>query len=404
MSGVIDRPGKRSHRFAFPDDLEIPESALADRKFLSSFVHIYNDPRVYKRQRLNGDRTSSRFDVDYNYQIKVVFNEPIVKRKSILSNPQSPKDDSGVRKSVSFLSKITVIDSIDLDGGSSDWTDVEHDESPEKSKLTKSKISNNGKSESKTKKSTQSNGKTSIKENKKKMKDKPSTKNGHKVKSAQKELFKFKITKTFRKFGRSKDKKLKHLQKKFGRRMFKAFVQVKRSFNLKTIPSNVTVPLERITRKIDDVTTPEKSVPSIQDFLISKMTRKVKVTLTPVHGNTGDTNRSTINGDSEIMQNHTIESNSLNAIENFSRTEIYVPSDKVVDSQTATDDSETNQHIEESIDKSHTSTTPTSVHQTIENHHIIKSNGNGSVETNDSSDEVKRKFSPQCLPRPIFWQ
>ncbi len=105
MSGVTNVSAtKRSHqknRFAFPDDLEIPESALNDRKFVLSYVHIFNDPRVYKRRRMNGERTSSRFDVDHNHQnIKVVFNEPIVKRKSILANTQSPKDDSGVRKSV----------------------------------------------------------------------------------------------------------------------------------------------------------------------------------------------------------------------------------------------------------------------------------------------------------------
>ncbi|XP_037028200.1 uncharacterized protein LOC119068637 isoform X1 [Bradysia coprophila] len=293
MSGLNTTPAKRSHQnnsFAFPNNLEIPKSALSDRKFRSSYVRIFNDPRVYKRPRLNGDRTSSRFGVDHNYQIKVVFDEPMVKPKGILANTQSPKDDSGISKSVSFSSKITFIDSTDLDGVSSDCTDVEMEESRSNKSKTKSKKSKNAKSESKSKtKAAASNDKPSSKK-KKKTKDKLSNKNGHKVKSTHKDLFKFKITKPFRKFGRSKDKKLKHLQKKFGRRMFKAFVQVKRSFNLKTIPEQVTVPLEKITLNATDVTTPKKSVPSIQDFLIGRMTKKVKVSLTPVQGNTDDTN------------------------------------------------------------------------------------------------------------------
>ncbi|KAG4079099.1 hypothetical protein HA402_001070 [Bradysia odoriphaga] len=293
MSGLNNTSAKRSHQnnsFAFPNNLEIPKSALSDRKFRSSYVRIFNDPRVYKRPRLNGDRTSSRFDVDHNYQIKVVFDEPMVKPKGILANTQSPKDDSGISKSVSFSSKITFIDSTDLDGVSSDCTDVEMEDSRSNKLKTKSKKPKNGKSENKSKtKAAASNDKPSSKK-KKKTKDKLPNKNGHKVKSTHKDLFKFKITKPFRKFGRSKDKKLKHLQKKFGRRMFKAFVQVKRSFNLKTIPEQVTVPLEKITLNSTDVTTPKKSVPSIQDFLIGRMTKKVKVSLTPVKGNTDGTN------------------------------------------------------------------------------------------------------------------
>lgn len=343
---------KRSHQnngSAFPENLEIPESALKDRKFLSSYVHIFNDPRVYKRRRLNGDRTSSRFDVDYNYHINVVYNEPIVKRKSILTNTQSPKeknrDDSGIRKSVSFLSKIIFIDSIDLDGGSSDWTDVDIDENVEKSKV-KSKTSKEAKNGNNFKKvAAASNDIPSSKNHKKKTKDKSANKNGPKSKSAPKELFKFKITKPFRKFGRPKEKKLKHLQKKFGRRMFKAFVHVKRSFNLKNIPDKVAVPLEKITLKTNDVTTPEKWVPSIQDFLIGQMTKKVKVSLTSVQGNTGDTNEVRIS-DTDIMQSNLIESNSPNQVQNSINAENDVQSDNPVDRHRTKEKSETNEDIE----------------------------------------------------------
>lgn len=352
MSVEKNISAKRSHQTkgsAFPENLEIPESALKDRKFLSSYVHIFNDPRVYKRRRLNGDRTSSRFDVDYNLHIKVVYNEPIVKRKSILTNTQSPKeknrDDSGIRKSVSFLSKIIFIDSIDLDGGSSDWTDVDIDENVEKSKI-KSKTSKEAKNGKNLKKvAAASNDKPSSKNHKKKTKDKSANKNGSKSKSAPKELFKFKITKPFRKFGRPKEKKLKHLQKKFGRRMFKAFVHVKRSFNLKNIPDKVAVPLQKITLKTNDVTTPEKCVPSIQDFLIGQMTKKVKVSLTSVQGNTGDTNELRIS-DTDNMQSNLIESNSPNQVQNSINAENDVQSDNPVDRHRTKEKSETNENIE----------------------------------------------------------
>lgn len=317
---------KRSHqknRFAFPDDLEIPESALKDHKFLSCYVRIFNDPRVHKRHRLNGDRTSSRFDVDNNFHVKVIFNEPIIKRKSILSNTQSPKEknpnDSDSRKSVSFLSKITYINSNELDGVSSDWTDNEVDGSEAKPKTkSKSKIPKTEKSGNISKKEKEkkpANGVPSSKI-KKKAKDKSSNKlNGKKAKPSSKELFKFKITKSFRKFGRSKEKKLKHLQKKFGRRMFKAFVHVERSFNLKIIPDKVAVPSEKITLSTSDVTTPEKNVPSIQDFLIGQMTKKLKVSLNPVQNVT------------EIMQTNLIESNSLDTVQNSSTTKTSIKSE-----------------------------------------------------------------------------
>lgn len=340
MSAVNNTPSSRSHQknlFAFPDNLEIPKSALSDRKFRSSYVRVYNDPRVYKRPRLNGDRTSSRFDVD-NFQIKVVFDEPIAKRKSILANGQCPKDDSGIRKSVSFSTKITFIDSIDLDVVSSDSSDVEVNDSQLNKSKTKSKTKN------KMKKAATSNGKPSNK-NKKKTKDKSANKNGHKAKSTQKELFKFKITKPFRKFGRSKDKKLKHLQKKFGRRMFKAFVQVKRSFNLKTIPEQVTVPLERITVNTNDETTPKNNVPSIQDFLIGRMTKKVKVSLTPVQDNTDDSTNEPMIIEPEIVQCKDNESNSTESVENSNRTENDVQSDNTVDRQEMAEVSETNQSL-----------------------------------------------------------
>lgn len=331
MSGENNGSAKRSHRkygSAFPDNLEIPESAIKDRKFLSSYVRILNDPRVHKRRRLNGDRTSSRFDVDYNVHIKVVYNEPVVKRKSILTNTQTgPKakqslDDSGKRKSVSFLSKITFIDSIDLDGGSSDWTDFElDDKKKEKSKSSKgAKMGKDFKPAAAatitatTATAAASNDMPSSKNHKKKKtKEKPpvTKRAGPKSKSAPKELLKFKITKPFRKFGRSKEKKLKHLQKKFGRRMFKAFVHVKRSFNLQNIPDTVAVPLEKVTLNPTDVTTPEKCVPSIQDCLINQMTKMVKVSLSPVQRNTtGDTNEARLDDDTEIMQGTLIESNS----------------------------------------------------------------------------------------------
>ncbi|XP_037028202.1 uncharacterized protein LOC119068637 isoform X2 [Bradysia coprophila] len=442
MSGLNTTPAKRSHQnnsFAFPNNLEIPKSALSDRKFRSSYVRIFNDPRVYKRPRLNGDRTSSRFGVDHNYQIKVVFDEPMVKPKGILANTQSPKDDSGISKSVSFSSKITFIDSTDLDGVSSDCTDVEMEESRSNKSKTKSKKSKNAKSESKSKtKAAASNDKPSSKK-KKKTKDKLSNKNGHKVKSTHKDLFKFKITKPFRKFGRSKDKKLKHLQKKFGRRMFKAFVQVKRSFNLKTIPEQVTVPLEKITLNATDVTTPKKSVPSIQDFLIGRMTKKVKVSLTPVQGNTDDTNepmttdggsltsvqaniddtnkpmitgvesltsvqgntddtiepmstdtesltpvQGTTDGtnesmtiDAEIIPSKENESNSSESVENSSRTEKDVQSDNPVDRQ----------EIAENSEAVVPSTEPPNSVQLDQNGPTIQSNGDvGLVESDDSPD------------------
>lgn len=349
MSGENKIPPKRSHKengSAFPDDLEIPESVLHDRKFLSSYVYIFNDPRVYKRQRLNGDRTSSRFDVDYNCHINVVYNEPVIKRKSILTSTQSPKeknpDDSGIRKSVSFLSKITFIDAIELDGGSSDWTDIEVDESEVKSKM-KSKTKKDTKIKNNVKKGGTSNGIPSNKSHKKKAKDKSASKKGNKVKSPPKELFKFKITKPFRKFGRSKERKQKHLQKKFGRRMFKAFVHVKRSFNLKHIPDQVSVPLEKITMNENDVSTPKRSAPSIQDFLIGQMTKKVKVCITPVHAD--DTNEEKINN-TEIIQNERIESNTSNDlfIHNSINTENEVQSDSQVDSNGTKESAEDNQN------------------------------------------------------------
>lgn len=319
---------KRSHQSngsAFPDDLEIPESALNDRKFLSAYVHILNDPRVYKRQRLDTDRTSSRFETDYNYQIKVVYNEPIIKRKSILANTDSPKDGSGTPKSVSFVTKVTYIDSNDLNGGSSDWSDVEEDEKVKKPKnKKKSKVSKEEKTGN-NKKRASSNDKPSSKKHKKN--EKTSNKTVHKTKPVAKELFKFKITKPFRKFGRSKEHKLKHLQKKFGRRMFKAFVHVNRSFNLKNIPDKVSVPLEKITLKTTDVTTPEKSVPSIQDFLIGQLTKKVKVSLTPVQDNTGDTN------EERIDETHSNVSSQSDLIESNSTEEIQNSKDDPVDRQ-----------------------------------------------------------------------
>lgn len=400
MSEVNNTPAKRSHQknlFAFPTDLEIPESALSDRKFRLSYVRIFNDPRVYKRPRLNGDRTSSRFDVDYNYQIKVVFDEPIVKRKSILANTQCPKDDSSISKSVSFSSKITFIDS-NLDGVSSDCSDVEVDDSGSSKSKTKSKTktTKNGKSENKLKKSTAaaSNGKPSSK-NKKRTKDKPANKNGHKVKSTQKELFKFKITKPFRKFGRSKDKKLKHLQKKFGRRMFKAFVQVKRSFNLKTIPEQVTVPLEKITLNTNDVTTPQKSVPSIQDFLISRMTKTVKVSLTPVQDNTGDTNEPMIIDDSEIIQCKESELNSTESVDSSSRPENDVQSDKTVDRQEMADDSETNQNL--SVVPSADSSNSNQLDQSGQS---IKSNGDPVPVVTDDCPDVNIDKCNDAEPSP----
>jgi len=355
MSGGNNISAKRTHqknRFAFPDDLEIPDAALKDRKYLSSYVRILNDPRVYKRRRMNGDRTSSRFDVDYNIQIRVVYNEPIVRTKSILANTQSPKenkpDESGIRKSVSFLSKITFIDSIELDGVSSDWTDIEIDDSRGEKSKKKSKISKDAKLEEKKfkKEAAVSNDIPSSK-NGKKTKDKSSSssKNGHKFKSNPKELFKFKITKPLRKFCRPKEKKLKHLQKKFGRRMFKAFVHVKRSFNIKTTPDKVTVPLEKITLKTNDVTaTPEKIVPSIQNFLIGQVTKTVKVSLTPVQGNTGDTNEAIISN-AEIIQSDLMESNSTETVQDSSggNKENNVESDNPVDRLGREEHPETNQ-------------------------------------------------------------
>lgn len=359
MSEDKGNPPKRSHKengSAFPDDLEIPESALHDRKFLSSYVYILNDPRVYKRQRLNGDRTSSRFDVDYNCHINVVFNEPVIKRKSILTNTQSPKeknpDDSGIRKSVSFLSKITFIDAVELDGGGSDWTDwIDIDESKVKKKM-KSNTTKVTELKNNLKKGGTSNGIPSNKNNKKSTKDKSSSKKGNKVKSTSKELFKFKITKPFRKFGRSKEKKLKYLQKKFGKRMFNAFVHVKRSFNLKHIPVK-HIPLERITMNKIDVSTPKKSTPSIQDFLIGQMTKKLKVCITPVLDKSvlaDDTNEEKIN-DTEIIQSNSIKSNGDDdgdvLMQNSKNTENEVRADSKVDRNGTKEDAKSNQNFVE---------------------------------------------------------
>lgn len=325
MSSKRPRP---TERFEFPVNLEIPESALKDNKFLTSYVYVLNDPRVFKRRRMNGDRTSSRFGVDYNYHINVVYNEPVVKRKSILASPKEKNPgDSVTRKSVSFLSKVTIIDSIDLDGASSDWTDVEMDERVEKTKSkTKSKASKEVKVGKNLKKgAAASNDIPSSKNRKKAGKTKPTNKNGRKVKSATKELFKFKITKPLsiksRKYGRSKAKKLKQLQKKFGKRMFKAFVHVKRSSNLKTIPDKVAVPLEEITSKTIDETTSENCVPSIQDFLIGP----------PVQGNTGDTNEEAIANESGITE-------SASTSEIINNTTNVDQSDNPVDSPEANED------------------------------------------------------------------
>lgn len=392
MSVINKTPAKRSHQknlFAFPSNLEIPQTALSDRKFRSSYVRIFNDPRVYKRPRLNGDRTSSRFDVDQNYQIKVVFSEPVVKLRSSLANAQSPKDNSGICKSVSFSSKITFIDSIDLDGVSSDSTDVEMDSSGSNKTKTKSKVTKIDKPATKLKKTATaaSNDKPSSK-NKKKAKDKSSKKNGHKNKPSHKELFKFKITKPFRKFGRSKDKKVKHLQKKFGRRMFKAFVHVKRSFNLKTIPDQVTVPLEKISLNTNDVNAPKESVPSIQDFLVDRVTKKVEVPLTSVQGDAdGDANESAII-DQEVIQTKESESNSSENVEDSSRMENDIQSDSAVDRQEMADIFETNQNL--SVVPSTESSNSDQLNQ---NGPPVQCNGDVvPAETDNSPDVVNKHF------------
>lgn len=439
MSASPKRPHEKDFT-AFPDDITIPPSALADRKFRSSYVYVLNDPRVYKRRRLNGDRTSSRLDPNYDIHIKVVFNEPVPKRKSILASTHSPKEESSPRKSVSFLSKITFIDSNDLDGGSSDWTDVDLDDSQQKSKpkMKNGDVEKNGKVEredkngkrAELKKVPASNGQPSSKNTKVKTKNKSSSsssstsKNGHsKTKPVHKELFKFKITKPFRKHSRSKIKKLS-LQKKFGRRMFKAFVQVKRSFNLKNIPDNVTVPLEKITLKASDVITPQKqSVQSIQEFLIGKVTKTVKVNLTPVQHNVhntsiqpvpikidkveviepmticedetivGDAAEPMINGeqmaidDAETITDDKIESNSSEKDDDrSSRTDGDIQSDNPVVSQEMVENCEANQNVEE-ISSTETSDTN---HQTVHGgaEHEVKSDDGVTTEVKDSSDVV----------------
>lgn len=397
---------KRSHqknRFPFPDDIIIPESALKDRKFLTSYVRILNDSRVYKRRKLNGDRTSSRFEVDYDslYNcIKVVYNEPVAKRKSILANNQSPQDknpdDSGQRKSVSFLSKITYIDSTELDGVSSDWTDVDNDDSEKHSKpKTKSKLPKTVKAANNNKKEKAAPADTPSSKSKKKNKDKSSNKNGHKAKSCAKELFKFKITKPFRKFGRPKEKKLKLLQKKFGRRMFKSFVLIKQRNLKRIIPDKVAVPLEKITIKADvtvdaDVTTPEQSASPIQEFVNGPMTKKAKLSITPpVQGNTGDTNEM-VTSDTEIMESNLIESNASETVQNSSTTEDNIQSDNQVDSSGTKENSETNQKIV--IDPS---TEPSNSDQT-DKVNGVSVNDCINAETNVSPDVVIEIVFPNC--------